>query len=164
MGQKDKKEKLFVACPDVFSELCNVLIYNGVQVLSEDTIIPGPTESIYFGMDEELHSQIQDYSMLRMEDGVILGLYTLENQSVPDIRMPLRNAGYEGAAYRNQFHNGKGQGIYPVVSIVLNWGEQPWKYATTIKELIDYPIPAGTEKYINDYKCHVFDVTYAFQG
>lgn len=29
MGQKDKTEKLFVACADIFAELVNVLVYQG---------------------------------------------------------------------------------------------------------------------------------------
>ncbi len=164
MGQKDKAEKLFVACPDVFSELYNVLLYDGMHVLSEDTLIPGPTESIYATTNEELHNQFQDYSMYQIKDDVIRALYTLENQSIPDKRMPLRSAGYKGVSYRNQYHNKKEQGIYPVINIVLNWGEKPWNTPTSIKELLDYPIPKGAETYFENSSTIVFNMRYLAQN
>ncbi len=57
MGEKDKREKLFVSCADVFSEIFNVLIYRGEKVLSEDRILAGPTESVYAETAEKLCSQ-----------------------------------------------------------------------------------------------------------
>ncbi len=158
MGQRDKAEKLFVGCPDVFAELCNVLLYDGAHVLSEDNVIPGPTESIYFARNEELHNQFQDYSMYHLNEDAIRALYTMENQSIPDARMPLRISGYEGAAYRNQYNKSEKQGIYPVISLVLNWGEKLWNTATTIKELLDYPVPEGAEECFNDCRSKVFDM------
>ena len=67
MGSTDKIEKLFVACRDVFAELVNVLVYHGTVILTEEDILPGPTESIYTG--PELFSQFQDYSMYDVRGG-----------------------------------------------------------------------------------------------
>lgn len=97
MGKRDKSEKLFVACRDVFVEIINVLLYQGEKVLTEEAMLPGPTESFYVGQDAEQHSQFQDYSMFEVRRGEVLALYTMENQSRIDDRMPLRCAGYEGA-------------------------------------------------------------------
>ncbi|MCM1541304.1 MAG: hypothetical protein NC121_08585 [Blautia sp.] len=58
MGNKDKTEKLFVACKDVFAELFNVLLYKGEQVLAEEKMLPGPTESIYPGQKAELANPV----------------------------------------------------------------------------------------------------------
>jgi len=160
---KDKTEKLFVSCADVFAELVNGLLYGGRAVLKKETLLPGPTESIYPGKAEGLGNQFQDYSMYVIEEKdvkKVSALYTLENQSRVDTRMPLRQAAYEGAAYRRQYKRRRGQGIYPVVSIVLNWGEKPWKAAKTIGELMDYPIPKGAEDYIDRNRLHVFDMRF----
>ena len=170
MGEKDKAGKLFVACRDVFAEIINVLMYHGEKVLSEENIFPGPTESIYPGQEAKLADQFQDYSMYEVVWGEIHAIYTLENQSSVDYRMALRCAGYEGAAYRRQYgqkekqppekrSSGK-QGIYPVISMVLNWGECPWTAATTIRDMIEYPVREEAEDYLNRNRIHVFDMRF----
>ncbi len=164
MRKKDKAEKLFVACTDVFVELVNVLLYQGEQILREEVMLPGPTESIYGGEDGEQCSQFRDYSMYEMRDGKVCALYNLENQSCIDHRMPLRCAGYDGAAYRRQYKNSMGQGIYPVITLVLNWGEKPWNGAVTISELLDYPVPEKIEQYIDQKQIKVFDMRCLEQG
>lgn len=178
MGNKDKTEKLFVACRDVFAELINVLVYHGEKILSEEAILPGPTESIYQGQDAELANQFQDYSMYEVVKGEVYALYTLENQSRVDYQMALRHAGYDGAAYRRQYVQKKSeekgllekialedklsgrQGIYPVISMVLNWGDKRWTAAAMIRELIEYPVHAAAEDYLDRNRTHVFDMRF----
>jgi len=174
MGNRDKAEKLFVACRDVFAELVNVLMYQGEKVLSEDMMLPGPTESIYRTYGDELFGQFQDYSMYEVAGGEVRALYTLENQGCVDHQMALRQAGYEGAAYRRQYGKGRRegenlpesrnlpgrQGIYPVISMVLNWGERRWTAATTVRELIDYPVHRAAEDYLDRNRMHVFDMRF----
>lgn len=160
MGKQDKSEKMFVACRDVFVEIINVLLYQGEKVLTEEAMLPGPTESFYVGQDAEQHSQFQDYSMFEVRRGEVLALYTMENQSRIDGRMPLRCAGYEGAAYRRQYQTETGQSVYPVFCVVLNWSGRPWKTATTIRELIAYPLPESAEEYLNNNRMHVFDMRF----
>lgn len=111
MGNKDKTQKLFMACNDV-------------------------------------------------HNGQVHALYTLENQSSIDSLMPLRSAGYEGAAYRRQYKSGSEQEIYPVISVVLNWSDQPWKAATSVRELLDYSVPADAEDYLDKNRIHVFDMRF----
>ena len=160
MKKQDKAEKMFVACADVFVELVNVLVYEGKEILTEEAMLPGPTESIYEGNDGEAHNQFRDYSMYEMTGGKVHALYNLENQSSVDSRMPLRCAGYDGAAYRSQYKSGDGQGIYPVISMVLNWGEEPWKAATTVRELLDYSVHEAVEEYLDQNRMHVFDMRF----
>lgn len=160
MGSKDKTQKLFVACGDVFVELINGLVYHGKEILKEKNIMPGPTESIYHGSEAELFSQFQDCSMYDINNGEVHALYTLENQSSIDSRMPLRCAGYEGAAYRRQYKLGSGQRIYPVISVVLNWDNKPWKAPTSVRELLNYPVLEDAEDYVDKNRIHAFDMRF----
>ena len=160
MGEKDKTEKLFAACTDIFTELVNVLVYQGKAVLKEEAMLPGATESIYPGQKKELRSQFRDCSMYEMCDDGVHALYNLENQSAVDEWMPLRCAGYDGAAYRGQYRPGEGQKIYPVISLVLNWSEKPWAAAKSVRELIECPVPSEAEDYLDRNRMHVFDMRF----
>jgi len=86
--------------------------------------------------------------------------------------MALRQAGYEGAVYRRQYGKGRRegkdlpesrnlpgrQGIYPVISMVLNWGERRWTAATAVRELIDGSVHRAAEDYLDKNRMHVFDM------
>ena len=119
MGKQDKAEKMLLACRDVFAEIVNVLIYEGSQVLDEENLLPGPTESICAFKNEELQ-QLRDCSMYEMHGGRVKALYNMENQSRQDKWMPLRCAGYDGAAYRAQYNERKAKReIYPVIRMLF---------------------------------------------
>ena len=77
MGSKDKTQKLFMACGDVFVELINMLVYHGKEILDEKSVIPGP-----------------------------------------------------------------------------------WKAATSVRELLDYPVLEDAEDYLDKNRIHVFDMRF----
>ena len=108
----------------------------------------------------EMKNQFRDVSMYEIEDGKVQALYNLENQSVIDRRMPLRCAGYDGAAYRSQYREKKEQGVYPVISIVLNWGEKPWDAARSVREMVGCFRKEELDDYIDRNKIHVFDMRF----
>ena len=163
MGKKDRAEKVFVGCRDVFAELINGLLYGGKAVLEENELLPGPTESFYAGRQDEIRNQFRDLSMYQMQHGKVHALYNLENQSITDERMPLRCAGYDGAAYRSQYRKKRGQEIYPVVSIVLNWGEKVWDGARSVRELVDnssVEVPEKMKPYLDRNRIAVYDMRF----
>lgn len=108
----------------------------------------------------EMKNQFRDVSMYEIEDGKVQALYNLENQSVIDRRMPLRCAGYDGAAYRSQYREKKEQGVYPVISIVLNWGEKPWDAARSVREMVGCFRKEELDDYIDKNRIHVFDMRF----
>ena len=108
----------------------------------------------------EMKNQFRDVSMYEIEDGKVQALYNLENQSTVDRRMPLRCAGYDGAAYRSQYREKKEQGVYPVISIVLNWGEKPWDAARSVREMVGCFRKEELDDYIDKNRIHVFDMRF----
>lgn len=163
MGKKDRAEKVFVGCRDVFAELINGLVYEGKRIVREENLLPGPTESFYRGEGDEIRNQFRDCSMYEMTENRVHTLYNLENQSMTDERMPLRCAGYDGAAYRKQYKESKEHGVYPVVSLVLNWGEKPWSGVKSIRELIEASeteISEELEKYLDKNQIYVYDMRF----
>ena len=172
MGEKDHTQKMLIGCRDVFAELINVLVYSGEKVVNEADLLAGPTESLYIGTDKQTHQQLRDCSMYELHNGEIHALYNLENQSIIDAHMPLRCAGYDGAAYRSQCNDRKNTyKTYPVFTFVLNWSTKPWNKATSILEALHFKPNPAAYPYFNNSKMPVFnmcflskDVREKFQG
>ena len=92
------------------------------------------------------------------KEHVDIALYGIENQTQTDKFMPFRVIGYDGALYRAQLLNDN-KNIVPVVTLVLYFGtEKRWNQKRTVKELMR--IPEGLDKYVNDYKIHVFEIAW----
>ena len=172
MGEKDHTQKMLIGCRDVFAELINVLVYSGEKVVNEADLLAGPTESLYIEADNQTHQQLRDCSMYELHNGEIHALYNLENQSTIDAYMPLRCAGYDGAAYRSQCNDRKNTyKTYPVFTFVLNWSRKPWNKATSILEVLHFKPNPAAYPYFNNNKMPVFnmcflskDVREKFQG
>lgn len=172
MGEKDHTQKMLIGCRDVFAELINVLVYSGEKVVNEADLLAGPTESLYIEADKQTHQQLRDCSMYELHNGEIHALYNLENQSTIDAYMPLRCAGYDGAAYRSQCNDRKNTyKTYPVFTFVLNWSRKSWNKATSILEALHFKPNPAAYPYFNNGKMPVFnmcflskDVREKFQG
>lgn len=161
MGEKDHTQKMLIGCRDVFAELINILVYSGEKVVNEADLLTGPTESLYIGADKQTHQQFRDCSMYELHDGEIHALYNLENQSTIDAYMPLRCAGYDGAAYRSQCKGQKNAyKTYPVFTFVLNWSRKPWNEATSILEALHFKPNPAAYPYFNNSKMPVFNMCF----
>ena len=161
MGEKDHTQKMLMGCRDVFAELINVLVYSGEKIVNEADLLAGPTESLYIEADKQTHQQLRDCSMYELHNGEIHALYNLENQSTIDAYMPLRCAGYDGAAYRSQCNDRKNTyKTYPVFTFVLNWSRKPWNKATSILEALHFKPNPAAYPYFNNGKMPVFNMCF----
>lgn len=154
MGQKDLAAKQFERSPEVFADIVNALIFEGKQVVFPKDLQPAPTESLYQAADGALRSQYNDVSKYEMKQGRIVVQYTLENQSGPDYRIVLRKAGYEGAIYRQQYD---GDEAYPVITLVLYWGDRVWNTDVDLYHFFRKKrIHGMVRKYIDNVRVHVY--------
>lgn len=94
-----------------------------------------------------------------------IGLESVTVQRNAEREMPLRILNYDGVSYRSQLLKSrkrkKGRKkvkYYPVLTVVLYFGLERWSQPKTLKEVLD--IPPELEKYINDYKIHVFEIAW----
>ena len=102
MGEKDISEKTLLSYNDVFSDIINVLIFNGESRVWENDLEDAQTFSQYKADDSRLHEEERDVSKYWNNTGFRIVCFGLENQTDPDRDMPLRVIGYDGAAYRGQ--------------------------------------------------------------
>ena len=73
--------------------------------------------------------------------------------------MPLRILGYDGADYRGQL-SAKGV-LYPVVTLVLYFGEEPWTASRSLYERI--PVSERLRPFVNDYRINLFEISFLAQ-
>lgn len=164
MGEKDINEKLLEDYNDVFADIVNVLVFDGEQRLNEDSLVPAQEHSVYHA-DGKFHEQERDTSKYWKNGNATISMIGLGNQSTVDKDSALRVIGYDGAAYRAQLYLEKDQNgnyhrnsnpRYPVVTLILYFGEGMWSAPKTLKESL--LIPNGMEKFVSDYNINVFEI------
>ena len=154
---KDTAQKDFIAFPDIAADTINALLYQGKALTDAGNLCAGPTETIYQGK-EKLKGQYEDLCKYELIDGKVRLMYLIANQTAVDGKMLLRKAGYTGGAYREQYE-GKMQDIFPVIEIVLYWGEPRWRSSRNIRRLFaKRKFPEGAWDYIDDLKLHVYEM------
>lgn len=171
MAEKDIAEKTLEAYNDVFADIVNVLVFGGKQVIKPESLM-NATPTSQYKIDNKLHEQERDVAKYWDGNNIRLLMLGLENQSAIDSDMPLRVIGYDGAAYRHQLNMDeevtsedgkkyrKKNPRYPVVTIVLHFGEKEWKKPLSLVDTFKNmdKLPAELRPFIHDYSINVFDV------
>lgn len=158
MGEKDITEKILEDHNDVFADIINGLLFDGVQEIKPEALENTTVHAQYKAEDGKVHELERDIAKYWKEEKVELAICGIENQSKVEKHMPFRIIGYDGAAYRNQLQQERRK-MLPVVTIVLYFGtDRHWSSRKKIKELME--IPRCLDMYVNDYQMHVFEVAW----
>ena len=159
MGEKDITEKTLASYNDVFADILNGLLFNGRPVIDPDDLSDASPYSMYKA-DGQIHEQERDVSkILKTASGVTneirIAFLGFEHQTQYDKDMPLRVIGYDGAAYRAEL---SAKERYPVITIVLYFGNTHWESSRTLYEVVD--VPEKLRPYVNDYKVNLFEIAF----
>ncbi len=159
MGTKDISEKQLADYNDVFADILNVFLYKGERRVKPADLVSTKIKSQYKADDSELHELERDNAKAWRKNNITFSMFGLENQSEYEKYMPLRIFGYEGAAYRSQLLDENFVEPYPVITLVLNFGNVRWnKNSRTLKDVV--PTSAELESYMNDIKINVYDIAW----
>ena len=159
MGEKDVLEKTLEAYDDVFADIVNGLFFKGEQVIREGMLAEAQPFSMYKA-DGRVHEQERDVSKYWTDSSgrqvnVRVALLGVENQTQYDKDMPLRVIGYDGAAYRAELSKDE---RYPVITLVLYFGNQAWGKNRTLYDAIQ--VPRKVRKYVSNYRINVFEIAW----
>lgn len=159
MGQKDIAEKILADYNDVFSDIVNVLLFKGEQIVKEDSLQYTKARSHYKADTDSLHEQERDIVKYWINGESNIAICGLENQTIAEKYMPLRIISYDGASYRQQLlKENEGKPVVPVITLVLYFGEEQWTYPHNLKGILN--IPNNLEPYISDYQTNIFSIAY----
>ena len=125
MADKDLAEKYLESFSDVFADIYNVLLFRK-EILLEEGLEEGPTESIYKVEENNLRNQFRDTVKLYKNGLYKVASFGIENESRIDKNMPIRIMGYDYAVYRVQIDREE-ERKYPAITIVLNFSDTEWK-------------------------------------
>jgi hypothetical protein len=160
VGQKDKTTKILESYPDVFADIVNVLLFDGEEIITPDTLEDRNVVDGYKN-GNTIHELERDVLKHWTKGSIRISSIGLENQTDVDKDMPLRVIGYDGAEYRGQMYRDKEaeNPRFPVVTLVLYFGyDRRWKKPTTLVECLNIPEPL--RKYVSDYKINVFEIAF----
>lgn len=158
MGQKDIAEKILEDYNDVFADIVNGLLFHGKVTVRENELENICTKSQYKADTSKLHEQERDVAKFWEKGKTCFALFGLENQTAVDRDMPLRILSYDGASYRSQIAKKKDGIRYPVITLVLYYGNSPWTGPKSLRDCLE--IPEELQEYVNDYNIHVVDIPF----
>ena len=161
MAGKDITEKRLEEYADVFADIVNVLLFDGVRHIQPEELLSALPRSTY-KTGGKLHEQERDVAKFWKRGQIRIAFIGLENQTEVDADMPLRVISYDGAVYRDEMNadkTGKPKNRYPVVTLVLYFGyEKHWDKPLSLKESLS--IPTELAPYVNDYKVNLFEIAW----
>ena len=155
MAQKDLAEKQLIAHADTF----NSTVFKGKLVLDASKLVDTKTESQLPDLTDDLHSQMRDLAKSYQDGEAKLAIFGIENQTKIDKMIPVRVLNYNIASYAKQASSG-GKKLYPVMTIVLYFGKEPWRSTKQLRDLFDLskiPIP---KEYLPQLKIFVVEVAF----
>lgn len=157
MGEKDIAEKTLEAYNDVFADIVNVLLFDGKRLVQENELETNGTIS-QIKVDGKIHEQERDVSKIWKNGEIRISILGFENQTIPDADMPLRVMSYDGASYKQQLLDDTTKQRYPVITLVLYFGEKHWNKPKTLLECIK--LPDELKPFASDYKINVFEIAW----
>lgn len=155
VAEKDIAEKTLESYNDVFADIVNGLLFNGELIIKENELETESGISMYKA-DGLLHEQERDIAKYWKNGEIRIALYGFENQTSVDFDMPLRVLSYDGAAYRNQLNQKKNSKRYPVITLVLYFGDGEWNKPKNLLSCLD--VPEKLKPFVNDYKINLFEI------
>ena len=110
--------------------------------------------------DGKVHEQERDVSKFlktagNTEHEIRIAFLGFEHQTRYDKDMPLRVISYDGAAYRAELSSKE---RYPVITIVLYFGNTHWGSNRTLHEAVG--VPDNLRPYVNDYKVNLYEIAF----
>jgi len=181
MGKKDVVLARYFEDEERYADLINAFVFQGEQVVGSgdiaemDTRVTGAIGRI------RRRFEVLKYRDLirRVALGAEFVLIGLENQDKVHYAMPVRVMLQDSAGYdrqlrrkRREYRGRSGMGaaeflsgflkqdrLYPVFTLVLYYGKEPWDGARELYELMDYDnLPERLRKMLNNYRIHVLEV------
>lgn len=172
--EKDITTNNLIDNDDVFADIANVNIFDGVRLIAPEDLESVPTGSSYRDLDGKHHRLFRD-TLKRVQNlGGCVAFLGCESQTKINNIMPVRDMGYTYTSYMKQIHNMMAennkngncayakvlhddQRLMPVATFVLYFGKDKWKRPLSLMDILDIPEEGKEfwESLIVDYRLNI---------
>ena len=185
MGQKNAVTKRFCSDKIRFADLINGVYFQGCNIIHPDALTESsevyaePQENDSDGKNRDYLERTRDIKM-RHQSGASIRILAIENQHYVDYSMPFRNMQYDALEYQRQLeeikHRNEAEGtfssanerlckikktdrLWPVYTLCLYLGEEPWDGPRSLKDMMDFGNDGdGMKDYFADYPFRLYYV------
>lgn len=175
--QTDQILKEFWEDNDRFADFFNTVCFGGRQVIHPEELESIPADLSDAEEKEQKLEGITKYrDKAKIWKGTIMVILGLENQDKIHYAMPERVMLNDALQYENQrkktaaYHRkkkdlrddeflsgfAKTDRLYPVVTVVIYYGENPWDGPKSLREMVE--LPEELEPHFADYPMHLFQI------
>ena len=166
MARADTAQKALLSFNDVFADIINARIFNGEQVVEPDALEDARATSDYTDETTPLSEYERDVIKIWRKNKIAFAIFGVENQNRFDPDMVFRMAAYDALSYRSQLKfSSDPDDRYPVISLLLYFGNQNWAKRLTLRDSIRFPTDARGNSlesklapFFNDYKLNLVEV------
>lgn len=195
MGKRDLDLKSYLSDRRRYADLYNGSIFQGGQLLKAEELEPVETVATKIGKEGEIE-RTSDIIMRQKTTGDLFALWILENQETIDYSMPVRVMLKEALEYDRQvkelkranaaeYKKGRDKDgiffltageylykvrkedrIYPVNTLIVYWGREPWDGPKSLHDFLDFGnkdirIKRELKKLVPEYPLHILDLNAA---
>ena len=186
MGKKDITLKDYFSDSTRYADLLNGSVFQGKQMICAGELQDADTAQAKSDALAVLE-RTNDIAMKQMKDGSIFAVWVVANQEKVDYSMPARVMMQEALAYDKQLKEMKRENkdkeqenpfadsgeflskirkwdrLYPVVTLVVYWGEEQWQGAKSLHDMIrfgeDKALADALRKLIPEYPLHFLNLS-----
>ena len=160
MGKYDIRTRELLADNEEFARLFNMVLHNGEQEISADSLQEIDSVSVLsaaraglIGRDAEVRRDLLRRIVIKRDENAYYMLLGVENQTLVDYGMPLRMLYYDVIRYMLQMHEaaslhgnaekrtsftsefGPDDRLEPIVTVVVYYGTSPWRGPRRLSEM-----------------------------
>ena len=184
MSEKDNATKNFMEKDENFADAFNFLVFDGKPVIKPENL--KPIDSAILGFPDgfgkksssiKKYRDVVKYLSVKRDENASYILLAIENQSKTHYAMPVRNMMYDAIQYEKQIRDieeshktkkskmtsseylsgfTKNDRLKPVVTLVINFSNEPWDGPVSLSEMIESGNKAYL-KFIPDYRINLID-------
>ena len=183
MGKKDDISDSYMSDNEHFADAFNYYIYGGERVIKAENLVAADTaETAVIDKLEKIITtkktrDVIKHLSIKREGKITYAILGVENQSLINYAMPVRNLIYDALSYGAQVYEeekalkqskkkldsaeylsgfGKDSRIYPVITLVINWGNKKWDGPRKLSDMLADTDPR-IKRLINDYEIRLLD-------
>lgn len=185
MGQKNAVTRRFYSNKTRFADLVNGIYFQGRKIINPEDLSESsevyavPQIDDFTGKNRDYFERTRDIKM-RHHSGASIRILAIENQHYVDYSMPLRNMQYDVLEYQQQLEEIKHRNktadsftsanellckikktdrLWPVHTLCLYLGEEPWDGPRSLKDMMDFGEDTeGMSKHFADYPFRLYCV------